>query len=168
MGVPGEHLRIDVAQRLDARPGLGDRRDRRLAFRATHVVLRCLEPPRCIGVADDEHVLAGWQRYWADFERAAVQEERPPRPAECNRGLVHDPALHADVVVLAPLAEPCELHLADAVGREVRRIEQKAEASSSAADDDSPADTGRSLARTPRNPWSGSPADWSDQAVAAT
>ena len=44
----------------------------------------------------------------------------------------------------------------------------KADASSSAADDDSPAEIGRSLARTPRNPWSGSPADWSDQAVAAT
>ena len=69
-------------------------------------------------------MLAGRQHDRADLERATVEKERPPRPSECHRGLVHDPALHANVVVLAPLAEPCKLHAVDAVGREVRRIEQ--------------------------------------------
>ena len=122
-GVPREHLRIHVAQRLDAWLDCGDRRNRSFALRTAHVVFGGLEPPRRVGVADDEDVLGGWQCHRTDLERAAVDEERPPRPSERHSGLVHDPALHANVVVLAPLAEPCNLHPVDAMGREVRRIE---------------------------------------------
>ena len=166
--MPGQHLRIDVAQRLDARPGLGDRRDRRLAFRAAGVVLRRLEPPRCIGVADDEHVLAGRQRSPGGLRASGSPGGAPAPAVRAHRRLVHDPALHADVVVLARWQSRAScIPSMPWVARFGGSSKAKADASSSAADDDSPADievAGQDAAEAVEP----QPADWSDQAVAAT
>ena len=160
-----EQLRGHVAKRVDRRVQAADRRDGAVALRPALVVLRRLQLVRRAAVADDKPQVRR-ERHMPDVQRSAVEEDRLSGDAGRRRELVHHPGLDADIAVLGPLAERSP------GGRpgpwRAGPSSARADAISSAADDDSPAPWGTVEARTPRNPRIASPASPSAQAVPAT
>ena len=99
-GLPGEHLRGHVAQ-----GGHAEELGRRLAPAAALVVGRIDQAaPR--GRVEHDGGNSGGEGHGLGRQRAAVDQQRVPGTAGGRNQLVHDPAVHADPLVLRSLSQP--------------------------------------------------------------
>ena len=156
-----QHLQSHVAKAIRRQ----DRPVRTVSHCAALVVGRTLEPSRRSGVGHDEgHVSGGAARRGAPA--TCNRATTPRRLAERRGELIHQPARHADVLVLGALSDAGERHPIDRRLGAARNA--SADASSSAAELASPDPCGRSDSSTPRKPRTGRPASAIDQAVPAT
>ena len=91
-------------------------RDRRIALGAPFVVGGAVEPARRARMAHDE-LQAVRQRDRPPIERPAIElEGRAGGPARLGE-LIHQPALHPDIAVLRPLADPGQVERVDVARR---------------------------------------------------
>jgi len=76
-----------------------------LALLAANVVLGPGQLALDSGVANDDAGIAGGERHRLVGQRPAIEKQGMARLAKAGDELVHDPAVHADEVVLRALAE---------------------------------------------------------------
>ena len=158
--------RRDVPERRDRGVVLGDRGDGRLALAPPEVVLGAVEVALRARVQDDDADV-GRQRHRPPLERAAVQQDRGTRDAARLRELVHQPALDADVR-RSPRAGRCRASVSGSTSAATSPSIAQADASSIAADDDSPAFGRQRRGDDAAQALSGAPVSASAQAVPAT
>ena len=100
------------------------------------------------------------------LQRAAVEQQRVPGPAEQRRGLVHDAGRHPGELVLRPAGDRDQL-VARGTSRSASEVSASAVAHSSAAEEDSPAPAWTSESMAIQAPGTRWPAASSAQATPA-
>jgi hypothetical protein len=122
---PLHHRHVHVAERPDRWLVLGDDRYGPLALLAAGVVRGRVQAAGRARVAHHEDVLLEREGCGAVLQASAVEEHRRASLPERRRELVHQAALHADVLVLRPLTQLREAHAIDAVRGQIGRVEER-------------------------------------------